>query len=133
MTFNYEKTIPFYDVDAMQVAWHGNYVKYLEEARCAFLAQKNMTYNDMEKIGYAFPIVEMKIKYIRPCVFDQKIIVQTDLEACDNFLYFKYVFTDATSGQKLCKAETKQMCVSIKDRESLYEIPEFVLKQLGLK
>ena len=105
----------------------------MEEARCAFLAQKNMTYNDMEKIGYAFPIVEMKIKYIRPCIFGQKIIVQTTLEACDNFLYFKYVFTDAATGQKLCKAETKQMCVSIKDRESLYEIPEFVLKQLGLK
>ena len=133
MTLNYEKIIPFYDVDPMQVTWHGNYVKYMEEARCAYLAEKNMTYNDMEKIGYAFPVVEMKIKYIRPCVFGQKIIIQTTLESCDNFLFFKYLFTDAKTGEKLCKAETKQMCVSIKEKDSLYEIPEFVLKQLELK
>ena len=132
MTLNYEKIIPFYDVDAMRVTWHGNYVKYLEEARCAYLAERNMTYNDMEKIGYAFPIVEMKIKYIRPCFFGQKIIIQTNLEACDNFLSFKYVFVDAETGEKLCKAQTKQMCISLQTKESLYEIPDFVLKQLGI-
>ena len=133
MSFDYGKVIPFYDVDSMRVAWHGHYVKYLEEARCAYLATKNMTYADMEKLGYAFPIVELKLKYIHPCLFGQKIIVRTNLEACENFLFFKYEILDAMTKQKLCKAETKQMCVSIKNRESLFEIPEIVLKQLELK
>ena len=133
MTVVYDKIVPFYDVDAMKVVWHGNYVKYLEEARCAYLAAHNMTYNDMERIGYAFPVVELKIKYIRPCVFGQKIVIMTDLEACDNFLFFKYEILDAVSGQKMAKAETKQMCVQIDTRETLFEIPEVVLKQIGLK
>ena len=29
----------FYDVDSMNVVWHGNYVKYFETARCALLEE----------------------------------------------------------------------------------------------
>ena len=133
MIIEYEKIVPFYDVDPMRVVWHGHYVKYMEEARCAFLASRNMTYDDMEKCGYAFPVVELKVKYIRPCVFGQRLVIKTQLEPCDSFLIFKYDFVDAQTGQRLCKAQTKQMCVSIKDRESLYEIPEGIQKQIGLK
>ena len=39
-----EISAEFFDVDAMQVVWHGNYVKYLEIARCALL----------DKIGYGY-------------------------------------------------------------------------------
>ena len=129
----FEKTVPFYDVDPMRVMWHGNYVKYMEEARCAFLAERDMTYNDMEKYGYAFPVVELKVKYIRPCVFGQRLIIKTRLDACDSFLVFKYEFVDAKTGEKLCKAQTKQMCVCLKTKESLFEIPERIRKQLGGK
>ena len=34
-----EIEIPFHDVDMMEVAWHGHYVKYFEIARCALLDQ----------------------------------------------------------------------------------------------
>jgi len=30
-----ELTVEFFDVDSMQVVWHGNYLKYMERARCA--------------------------------------------------------------------------------------------------
>ena len=29
-----EIKIPFYDLDPMNIVWHGNYIKYLEQARC---------------------------------------------------------------------------------------------------
>ena len=32
-------TVPFFDVDSMNVVWHGHYVKYLEIARCASSTQ----------------------------------------------------------------------------------------------
>jgi len=37
-----ELTVEFFDVDSMQIVWHGNYLKYMERARCALL----------DKIGY---------------------------------------------------------------------------------
>ena len=130
MEANIKITVPFYDVDPMQVVWHGNYVKYFEQARCAFLDEINLTYNDMDKIGYLFPIVEMKVKYIRPCVFGQEINVCARLVPCDNFLIFKYEVTDAASNTVLCKAETRQMGVRKKDGESLFVLPEVLLERL---
>lgn len=129
--FKYEKIIPFYDVDPMLITWHGNYVKYLEEARCAFLLSKNLTYLDMEKLGYSFPIVELKIKYIKPCTFGQHIVIKTNLASCANFIIFKYEIIDKDTGIKLCKAETKQMCVELSSKESMFEIPLMI--QEGLK
>lgn len=125
-----EITVPFYDLDPMNVVWHGNYIKYLEQARCDFLASKGMTYTDMERIGYAFPVVELKVKYIRPCLFGQHIRVQTTWEPCDNCLIFKYEITDAETGKRLSRAQTKQMCVDLKTKESLYCLPDIVLKYL---
>jgi acyl-CoA thioesterase FadM len=34
---NTEIDIPFQDIDAMEIVWHGNYPRYLEIARCALL------------------------------------------------------------------------------------------------
>ena len=55
-----EITVPFYDLDPMNVVWHGNYVKYMEQARCALLADVNLSYDDMMKIGVVFPVVTMQ-------------------------------------------------------------------------
>ena len=32
-----EIEVPFFDLDPMNVVWHGNYVKYTEIARCKLL------------------------------------------------------------------------------------------------
>ncbi len=42
--------MPFFDVDSMNVVWHGHYVKYLEVARCALLDQIGHNYNDMLRV-----------------------------------------------------------------------------------
>ncbi|MGI6680318.1 MAG: acyl-CoA thioesterase [Bdellovibrionota bacterium] len=128
--FTYEKRIPFYDVDPMQVVWHGNYVKYLEEARCAFLSTKKMTYADMDDLGYAFPIVELKLKYIKPCVFDEDIMVLVNLVSYENMVVFKYEIRNKENGELKCKAETRQMCVCMKTKESLFEVPKEVVQKL---
>lgn len=128
--FTYETKIPFYDVDSMRVVYHGNYIKYLEDARCAFLENKNFNYTKMQEFGFAFPIVELKVKYIRPCTFNQKIIVHVQLQDVRNFLHFKYEIRDKETNEKLLKAETKQMCVDIEKKESLFEIPNDIFSKL---
>lgn len=46
--------VAFFDVDSMEVMWHGNYVKYLEMARCELLDKLGYNYIAMKKDGYAF-------------------------------------------------------------------------------
>ena len=64
----------FHDLDPMNIVWHGNYVKYLEVARCALLSRFDYDYPQMHESGYVWPIVDMRLKYIRPAEFRQNLM-----------------------------------------------------------
>ena len=59
----------------MQVVWHGNYPRYLEQARCILLDRIDYNYSQMIASGYIWPIVDMRIKYVRSVRFGQEIRV----------------------------------------------------------
>ena len=52
----------FHDLDPMDIVWHGNYVKYLEIARNALMAKFDYDYLQMRASGYAWPIVDLRMK-----------------------------------------------------------------------
>ncbi len=83
--------IPFFDVDAYRVVWHGNYPKYLEMARCALLSDIGCPYSVMEEEGYFFPIVDIQVKYIKPLLFEQHVVVESWLAEWQNRLKINYV------------------------------------------
>lgn len=117
-----ELEVPFFDVDAMHIVWHGHYVKYLELARCDFLAAVGYGYTEMGRQGYSWPIVQMSLKYVKPARFGQKIRVDlavTEIESC---LRIDYTISDAQSGAKLTKASTTQAAVS-QSGEMQFETP----------
>jgi len=71
--------IPFHDVDVTRVVWHGHYVKYMEIARCTLLDKINYNYIQMERSGYSWPVIDLRIRYARPLYFQQKIRVKVRL------------------------------------------------------
>ena len=74
-----EVIVQFYDLDPMDVVWHGHYVKYLELARCALLDKIDYNYDQMKQSGYAWPIVDMQLRYAAPATFQQRLIVRAEL------------------------------------------------------
>ena len=90
----------------MHIVWHGNYVKYLETARCAFLSSIGYDYNEMGRQGYSWPIVQMNLKYIRPARFGQKIRVDMDIVEIESCLRIDYTIYDAETNEKLTRAST---------------------------
>lgn len=118
-----EFTVEFYDVDSMQVVWHGNYAKFFEVGRCALLEHIGYGYIEMEKSGYAWPVVDMRIKYARPLVFRQRARIEATLLEYENRLRIAYRIFDAESGTLVTKGESTQMAVNISTRESLFVSP----------
>lgn len=116
-------TVQFYDLDPMNVVWHGNYVKYLEEARCDMLNKLGYTYDEMRKDGFAYPVATMEMKYIKPCVFNQVIKVVSTVVEIEPCLIIKYTIYDNETGEKLFKAKTMQICVDIETKQSVYTTP----------
>lgn len=114
---------PFYDLDPMQVVWHGNYPRYLEEARCVLLDHIGYNYPQMEQSGFAWPIVDMRIKYVRPIRFAQEIKVTASLVEYENRLRIDYRIQDHASGEVLTKAHTTQLAVNVRTGETQLESP----------
>ena len=124
-------TVQFYDLDPMNVVWHGNYIKYLETARCGLLAKLGYTYDDMAHEGVMYPVATMELKYIKPCKFQQKLKIVSSLEEIEPGMVIKYTIYDAQTGEKLFKAKTMQICVSTVTKESLYFAPEGLKEKLA--
>lgn len=133
-TFEYAMRVPFYDVDSMRVVYHGNYVKYLEEARCAYLEAHGLSYLDMEAAGFLLPVVSLDIKYLRPCHFRQHLRIAVTCDKSNrNLLALRYRVMDAESRQLCLKASSRQAAIGRESRELLFELPEEFLKRLNGK
>ena len=112
-----EVLVPFFDVDTMNVVWHGHYVKYLEVARCALLDQLGHNYTQMVESGYAWPVIDLQLRYVRGAVFGQRLTVRANLVEWENRLKINYLISDAMTGERLTRACTVQVAVDMQTRE----------------
>ncbi|MBO7414283.1 MAG: acyl-CoA thioesterase [Fibrobacter sp.] len=122
--------VAFYEVDPMQIMWHGNYINFMERARCALLEKIGYTYVDMEKDGYGWPVVDVHVKYIRPLQFRQKVRVTARITEYEFGLRLTYTFVDIETGKVTTKAETTQMAVNIKNRETCLVSPRELVEKI---
>lgn len=124
-------TVQFYDLDPMNLVWHGNYLKYLESARCDLLKKIGYDYDNMRADGVVYPIAKMDLKYIKPCKFNQVLFLETIVEELEPALIIKYNIFDEESGEKVFSAKSMQICVDIKTGESIYSAPEGLKQKLA--
>jgi acyl-CoA thioester hydrolase len=121
----------FYDLDPMDVVWHGNYPRFLEQARCALLDRIDFNYVEMSRSGYLWPIVDMRIKYVAAITFAQEILVSATLVEFENRLKIAYRITDRQTGQLLTKAETVQVAVDESSQELCLDSPAILLEKVA--
>ena len=125
-------TVPFHDVDMIGVAWHGHYAKYFEIARCALLDQLGYGYNDMRESGFMWPVIDMRIRYVKPMRFGQQVIVKATLREWENRLSIDYLVSDAQTGERLTKGSTSQVAVDMTNGEMCFVSPPILLERLGV-
>jgi len=118
-----EMLVPFFDVDSMDVVWHGHYVKYFEVARCALLERIGHNYQQMRDAGYAWPIIDVQLRYMRGARFNQRIVVRADLVERENRLKINYLIRDAETGERMTRGSSVQVAVEIASREMLLASP----------
>jgi acyl-CoA thioester hydrolase len=120
----------FFDLDPMGIVWHGNYPRFLEIGRCALLDRMDYNYSQMEASGYAFPIVDMRLKYVAPIRFRQAFVVATTLSEYENRLRFDYLLRDRGTDTVLTRARTVQVAVRIATGELCLESPPVLLEKV---
>ncbi|NHZ42854.1 acyl-CoA thioesterase [Massilia aquatica] len=127
-----EMQVQFFDLDPMQIVWHGNYVKYLEVVRCALLDKIGYNYEQMKASGFAWPVIDMNLRYIGPAVFGQRLTLRAEIVEYENRLKIDYLITDTATGKRLNRASTTQVAVDIATGDMCFMSPPVLFEKLGV-
>jgi acyl-CoA thioester hydrolase len=125
-----EVEVPFHDCDPMGVTWHGCYVRYLETARSELLNRIGYNFRQMTASGYAWPIVDLRMKYVKTTTFGQRLLVRAELEEYENRLKIAYSIADLKSGEIVTKASTTQVAVDQARGEMCFVSPQIFLDKV---
>src|SRR5688572_21123164 len=106
-----EVLVDYADTDAMAVVHHAQYFRYLERARVAWLEHEGHSYRELEREGYALPLISAQIEYKKPLRFADRARVRVLVEKFTaatidlsyEVLLGEELCTRATTHHVLCK------------------------------
>ena len=124
VTATAEAQAQFHDIDPMNVVWHGNYPRFMELARVALLDEIDYSYAAMVESGYAWPVVEMNIRYAHPILLRETVLVTAGLTEWENRLRIDFEIRNKDTRKRLCKAYSVHVAVDMADQTMQWETPE---------
>lgn len=76
--------VSYRDTDKMGVVYYANYFVFFEMGRTELMRQIGFTYDEMEKQGLYFPVVNAQCNYHAPAHYDDLITVETTISELKN-------------------------------------------------
>lgn len=120
--------IRFSETDAMGVVWHGNYLKFFEDAREYFGEIYGLEYLFMYNSGFFTPIVTSSIKHTSTVRYGEKIRVKiTHIPTRAAKIKFVYEVINLTTNTIAASGETVQVFLRISDNLLELNKPDFYL------
>ena len=98
--------VPFHDVDALRVVWHGHYYKYAELARTKLLRACGLDGEDLLKTGYGLYVVETKCRYVAPLRYGEEGRATAWFKDVANRLNIAFEITNRSTGGRAAKGHT---------------------------
>jgi acyl-CoA thioester hydrolase len=124
--------VPFFDLDPMQIVWHGNYLNYFEIARAKLLDHHGVDlYSFYESQKLIFPIIRTSTKHIYPLRHHDDIIIKATLADARVKLVVDFEVRMATDDKVCARGRTEQVTVKVPEMETIFKIPEDIRRALG--
>ena len=124
--------VPYYDVDLMQIVWHGHYLKYFEVARQALFKECGVDLQRyMEDTRYVFPVVRSTIKHIWPLRFDDEFICTAVVREARVRIVLDFEIKLISNDKVCAKGWSEQVAVLLPEMEMVFQIPEEIQKALS--
>lgn len=104
----FERKINYYETDRMGVVHHSNYIRFMEEARCFWLADVGMPFEAMEEEGITIPTLGVSCTYKHHVTFGDVILIEMyTTEYTGVRMTVEYKITNKLTGELVATGETK--------------------------
>jgi len=115
--------VRYAETDQMGVVYYANYAIYFEIGRVDALRAMGASYKQMEESGIMLPVLDLKIKYIRPAKYDDLLTIKVTVpEMPGTRITFLYEVTNE-AGTLLTVGETTLVFVDMAKNKPT-QIPE---------
>jgi len=121
--------VPFHDVDAMGIVWHGNYYKYFELGRTTLLRSRELDVGDLIGPRYRFVVIESKCRYVSPLFYADEIQIRAWFKDTRHRLLIGYEITNLTRGRRSAKGHTAMATLDTNGR-LLLDTPDEILERI---
>ena len=109
--FCYRRTAQYHETDQMGIIHHANYIKWMEEARVAFMDEVfGFGYVEMEAAQVFSPVIGVELAYRRPVWFADRVEIEVEIASYTGMrLVLNYRMRNVTKGT-LCTTATSTHC-----------------------
>ncbi|MBT3210045.1 MAG: acyl-CoA thioesterase [Bacteroidetes bacterium] len=118
--------VRYNETDQMGYVHHANYACFYELGRTELFRKIGFPYSELEKSGVMLPVFSLKVNYLKPAFYDEKITIKTYLRKMPKVkLMFDYeIFNE--KGILLNTGETSLAFIN-KETRIVMRAPQFLL------
>lgn len=102
--FTYLRKAQYHETDKMGFVHHSNYIKWMEEARVAFMDELGFSYHALENLGIVSPVTGINIEYKKSTDFDDLIEIRVSV--------LRYTGVRLEISYEMINKETGEICTS---------------------
>jgi len=106
-----QKRIFYHDTDCGGVVYYANYLKYMEEARTEFMAEKGALIKDLADQGVMFVVAHQEIDYKLPAFYGDVLDVKARIIGMSTVKMEYEHEVKNQSGQVVCVGKAVLVCV----------------------
>ena len=120
--------VRYSETDQMSFVYHGNYVKYFEMGRIAWLNKLGFSYKKMEEDGILLPVIDLKINFKKSALFDDKVTLITTLISIPSYM-IEFEYKIKREGSLISSGYTKLIFLNSKTNKPM-RCPDQIINAL---
>lgn len=124
-----ELEVPFHDVDALGVVWHGHYFKYFEHARTKLLRGIGLDGGDLIGPRFRFLVIETRCRHAAPLRYGERFVVHAWLRDVRHRLNLAFEIRSHESGRRIARGHVILATLG-RDGRLLLETPDEILRRI---
>ena len=121
--------VPFHDVDALRIVWHGHYLKYFELARTALMRARGLDVEDVIALGYRQLVIESHCRHSFPLHYGDLFEVQVRVAELPHRIRFDFVVWNVKHQRRSARGSTTLVTTDA-DGHLLMETPDAIATRL---
>lgn len=129
ITYKNQIRIRYDEVDKMGYVYHGNYAKYYHISRTELFRELGICDKELEEHNIMLPVIDLKIKYLKPIFYDEVITIKTHLDEMSNSrMLFRHEVLNQNN-ELINKAESTVAFVDVDTRRAI-RAPQIIINKI---